>query len=380
MQPQVSGQVQLPRSILTPIGRLPLFWRVQIVGWSVYAVATLPLKIVLYESVGYALLVTLFRESFGLLLTSAFRAFYRWRGVRMDQPLQLIGWVLSIGFAASAVDSLLGRGIEQLAGRTVSADPRFGIFCFRALLFTVWSLLYLGVKSLIDARERLLALSRAETAARDAEIRMLRAQVSPHFLFNAFNTILADLDGRNPGLVPVVRGLSDYFRYSLSCRDEVFVRLGDEFDAIMSYLTVEKARFHDSLVVDCHLDPELRTMAVPGIFLQPLVENALKYGHMTSSTPLRLTLRVSAAPENGAIVEVSNSGRWIEPPSPRPEQDPGGNGLSILRRRLELLYPGRHSLEIHPSVVDEEVTVRIRLPFTTHPPDSHAPSNPRGHR
>lgn len=345
------------------LGGLPLFWRYQTFGWLAYACLTFPLKGLLYDSIGYALLVTVFRESFGFLASSVLRLVYLRLQLRTDRPALLTFVVLSLSFFSSGLDALIGFGLEHLAGRTENQDPVFGLFAFRALLFVVWSLLYLTIKDLIAARERLRKLHEAEKAARDAEILMLRAQVSPHFLFNAFNTILAELDGRNPEVVPVVRSLSDYFRYSLSSHDDVFVTMGQEYDAITSYLTVEKARFGDSLEINCELDPRLREMKVPGIFLQPLIENALKYGYKTSPTPLILQLNVSVSPEGGAIVEVSNSGKWIDP-SPAPNQEgTGGQGLSVLKRRLNLLYQGEHSIEILHPETEEKVSIRIHLPF-----------------
>src|SRR5690606_41362419 len=98
---------------------------------------TLPLKVVLYESTQFALLVTTFREPLGLLLTGALRPFYKWLNLKTDRPLRLILRVLSAAVTASAFDSLIGLGIERLAGRTPGTDPGFGIFCFPALLLTV---------------------------------------------------------------------------------------------------------------------------------------------------------------------------------------------------------------------------------------------------
>lgn len=360
--------MRLTENITVWFCRIPLFWRFQIVGWTVYACLTFPLKAVLYDSVPYALLVTVFRESYGFLASSCLRLLYVRLGLRTDRPLRMAVVILAASFVAAALDILLGFWIEDFGGRTGGLDPTFGIFCFRALLLTVWSLLYFAIRDLMAARKRLLRLRKAEAAARDAEILMLRAQVSPHFLFNAFNTILAELDGRNPELVPVVRGLSDYFRYSLSNHNEVFVTMGQEYDAIRSYLTVEKARFQDSLEIDCHLDEEAREVRVPGVFLQPLVENALKYGHMTSPTPLRLRLNVTCDADARFIVEVTNSGKWVERSKQRKRSDSEGHGLSVLRRRLELLYPGNHSLEIIAPEEAEDVTVRICLPSVKNQP------------
>lgn len=358
-----------PIPVLKPLRDLPLFWKVQLSAWAAFALLSIPLKAVFYQSLGFAIFLSLSREPFGLLLTSAFRVLFLRIGLRADQPLRALLWVIPLCFAAALIDSGIGFAFSKIAGRADSPDSLFGLYLFRTLLFMVWSILYLGIKGHLASHERLLNLSRAETAARDAEILMLRAQVSPHFLFNAFNTILAELNGKNPELAPVVRGLSDYFRYSLCHRDEVFVTMGEEFDAIQSYLTVEKARFQDTLMTDCHLDPQLRGMPVPGIFLQPLVENALKFGHLTSPTPLRLRLHVTEGDQGGAVIEVTNSGRWVEPKSNRDGRDPGGNGLVLTRRRLELLYPENHSFEIRPDASQEHVTVRIHLSPS---PPSHA--------
>ncbi|MEP2777531.1 MAG: histidine kinase [Luteolibacter sp.] len=341
------------------IKRIPWFWRFQIGGWLVYALLSFPLKAVLFESLSYALLVTLTRESFGFLVTLALRYMYRKSGLRSDRPLLVAVLVLSLSFSFSALDTWLNLWVVDWIGRADRDDPLFGIFCFRALLFTAWSLLYFAIRDIMAARARLTELHKAELAARDAEILMLRAQVSPHFLFNAFNTILADLDGRDADLVPVVRGLSDYFRYSLANHDEVFVTMEKEYEAIRSYLTVEKARFGDSLEIDCQMDEAARDVAVPGIFLQPLVENALKYGHRTSPTPLRLRVNVVGDENGGAKVEVTNSGQWVEEDGTRARDVPGGQGLSVLRKRLEMLYPGTHELKIAPDEKEGTVTVCI---------------------
>lgn len=316
----------------------------------------------LFESLSYVLMVTCFREIFGLFITSGFRSIFKKLGLDTERPWKLIFWVFVLAFAASGIDLLLVLGLEEISGWSGNEEMRFGIYCFRTLLFIVWSLLYFGLKDMKAARDKLIMLSRAESAARDAEVLMLRAQVSPHFLFNAFNTILADIGDSNPKLVSVVMGLSDYFRYSLTNHDEVFVTIGQEYDAICSYLTVEKARFGDELEVDSYLDPSVRDIHVPGIFLQPLVENALKYGHMTSPSPLRLRLHLRPHAHGGLAVEVANSGEWVEH-SDRVSAngESGGQGLTVLRRRLELLYPGKHTVEVIQSPENHEVVIRIVL-------------------
>jgi two-component system, LytTR family, sensor kinase len=154
----------------------------------------------------------------------------------------------------------------------------------------------------------------------------------------------------------MVQALADYLHYSLTHRNDDFVPMGEEYDALMGYLTLERARLDGKLSIDCQIDDEARKALVPGIILQPLVENAVKYGRETSPSPLQLRLHVlRSGPE--LQIEVSNSGHWIETDSNR---STGGVGLENLQRRLALLYPGQHRLEITREA--EHVSVRICIP------------------
>jgi LytS/YehU family sensor histidine kinase len=132
--------------------------------------------------------------------------------------------------------------------------------------------------------------------------------------------------------------------------------MGEEYDALMGYLTLERARLDGKLNIDCEIDNQARKALVPGIILQPLVENAIKYGRETSPSPLQLRLHVfREGPE--LQMEVSNSGHWIEKDKNRTS---GGVGLENLQRRRALIYPGQHRIEITRK--EESVSVRICIP------------------
>ena len=134
--------------------------------------------------------------------------------------------------------------------------------------------------------------------------------------------------------------------------------MGEEYDALMGYLALERARLDGKLNIDCQIDDEARKALVPGIILQPLVENAVKYGRETSPSPLQLRLHVlRSGPE--LQIEVSNSGHWIE--TDNNHSTGGGVGLENLQRRLALLYPGQHRMEITREAEDS-VSVRICIP------------------
>lgn len=341
--------------------RRPLFWQFQLGGWLAHAIVTLPLKIAAFGSLGAGLVATLITEPIGLLLTLALRFVYRWLRLSPEQPGRLLLGVVLGCAAAATIDAWVGvptsRAFEL---RAVPDVVTFGFTWMRALAYLAWSTLYFWIRSVIIERERMLNQLHAEAAARDAELRMLRAQVDPHFLFNALNTVLAGLDHKQRSLSIVVQGLADYLRYSLAHRHAMLVPLGEEFDAAMNYLEVEKARFRDDLVVEAHIDDAARHVMVPGVFVQPLIENAVKHGYKSSPLPLRLRINVASAAVGGAAIEVANSGRWIDPPLNRSPDDASGVGLASLQRRLALVYPDTHTFAIVRA--PGEVQVRVSVP------------------
>ncbi|MBN8710145.1 MAG: histidine kinase [Verrucomicrobia bacterium] len=181
--------------------------------------------------------------------------------------------------------------------------------------------------------------------------------MNPHFLFNALNTIRAGVEKANAQLGSMVQSLADFLRFSLDHSHDDFIPLGREFDAVRDYLQVEKARFRDKLEYECDIDEAARAVPVPGIVLQPLVENAIKYGQETSDLPLRVRVQVSRQATALKIV-VANTGRWLEP---APREKTSHLGLENLCNRLALLYPGQQRLDTTHDA--GWVTITILLPI-----------------
>ena len=348
-------QGSLRREILD---RTPLFWRFQILGWSAWALFTLPLKFGRYEDLGTAFWIGLAQEFLGFAMTLGLREIYRRTRVARFGVWVLAPLIVGISVLAAAADSFLFHQLGNLfAGAEIDGDPAHA-FCLRTLLFVSWSGLYFSIQSLVATQEKTRQLMEAERLRHDAELQMLRSQTNPHFLFNAFNTILSEGKG-NPKVTALVKGLSDYLRYSLACRHEGFVSLGAEIDAITSYLEVEKSRFEGDLELEIEVTQMARAAGVPGVIVQPLVENAIKYGRETSELPLRLRIAAETGPHTLRI-EVCNSGAWIEPRPPVMNQ-PSGSGIDNLRRRLQSIYPGRHRFEIGPNGGQVVALVEIQM-------------------
>ena len=211
--------------------------------------------------------------------------------------------------------------------------------------FAVWAALYvaLGYANEMRAVERQSNAYRLE--AKTAQLRALHYQVNPHFLFNTLNSlsslVLAD---RKADAEAMIMNLSAFLRTNLSADPETLVSLADEIALQRLYLAIEQARFPDRLRVDEHVPEALEQARVPVLILQPIIENAIKYGVSPARAPIGI--RLDASSELGQLVlTISND---IDPLAPTPA--PGtGLGLNNVRDRLMTRYGGRAGCEWGPN-------------------------------
>jgi sensor histidine kinase YesM len=336
-----------------------LFWLLQSVGWCAMMLVALG---ILRSPGGDLAQFILFRSVFGFLVTAfLLRPILRhlWkRYVATPSWLipSLIGSVVLFG-SADAYGSLW---IFNIISRLQVNDETSRIFVNSSLtlrcgIYALWVSLYISINHFIDTAREQLRLAQLETETRESELQLLRAQVNPHFLFNALNTILAVAE--EPQRVSeTTHALADYLRFSLAQNSELHP-LGKELDALENYLRVEKIRFEERLEYTLEADEAVRCQLVPGALVQPLLENAIKYGQCTSPPPLRVTICAQMRADGGLLLVVENSGHWVEPG----RSGSTGIGLANLRRRLELLYGDRAMLSIETTA--HRVCVRVELPL-----------------
>ena len=179
--------------------------------------------------------------------------------------------------------------------------------------FIAWATLYLALSyaAEIGALERRTADLRA--AAQSAELRALRYQVNPHFLFNTLNSLSSlVLAGRNKQAEQMIINLATFFRTSLTGDPTEDVPLSEEIRLQRLYLDIERARFPDRLLVSVEADDALARACVPGLILQPLVENAVKYA--VSRSRRAVTIRIAASQDaRGLSIAVEDDGDPIDP-------------------------------------------------------------------
>ncbi len=318
-----------------------LFWRLQITGWCLVFVCG-TLLITPTFGFGDSVLVVGMRALCGFVGTSLLRQIYVRVAWRSYSPPVLLACVALLCLLAALAETALLRGFVFTEVR-LRFDPTTLGMLDRILVllrwgsFSGWSVLYFAILLWRDSTGAALRSARIEAAARTAELRQLQAQVNPHFLFNALNSIVAQKD--DPEAVEKTTGeLAGYLRHALRAQED-FHPLGAELDLLERYLRVEKSRFEERLVYSIEAGPDARAVPVPPAFVQPLLENACKHGRRTG--PRVLEIRIEARVANGALlIEVTNTGRWLETPA----ADSHGIGLANLRRRLELLSGGTAAL------------------------------------
>jgi signal transduction histidine kinase len=195
-----------------------------------------------------------------------------------------------------------------------------------------------------------------------AELKALRAQINPHFLFNALNAI-AGLIGSNPALADeTIEQLAQVFRYTLRKSENEWVRLDEELEFVAAYLNVERARFGERLSVAFDVEPEAGTVPVPAMSIQPLVENAVKHG-VSAVTGIG-TVRVRASLRNERLmVEVADNG----PGFPAGFRLGGsGHGLRNVAERMERYFGGSARLVWESAGKVTRVHVEMPILVTTH--------------
>ncbi len=183
-----------------------------------------------------------------------------------------------------------------------------------------------------------LRKNESETLKRDAELYKLKYQLQPHFLFNSLNSINALISSRPEQAKQMVQQLSDFLRGTLKSEENALVPLQAELEQVNLYLAIEKVRFGHRLITSFDLDEQCKTHTIPAMLLQPVLENAIKFGlyHTSGEVEIKVTCSCN---EEGLHITISNP--FDEDAAPAVSGT--GFGLRAIQRRLYLIY-GRSDL------------------------------------
>ncbi len=185
------------------------------------------------------------------------------------------------------------------------------------------------------------------------ELKYLRAQVNPHFLFNGLNTVYGTIEPSNVQAREMLVQFADLLRYNLYEADVDWVELGKEADYLRNYVALQRARSDSNLQIELDIAVEDLGMKVAPLLFVAFVENAFKYS--TRDDHRKNTMSISLRQQGGTVEFACRNS--FEPGTDKP----GGIGLGNVKRRLELLYPGRHTLDIRTEGTVFSVHLKLRL-------------------
>jgi len=286
-------------------------------------------------------------------LTLLQRAMWRreWAWLRMGPILLVITYSMAI------VNALLGQTLGIWLGRETGyhfADLARGLdSCWLALIS--FCAVYAVAAYYLSLQRVRLHLAQAQSAARDAELRALRLQVNPHFLFNSMNAISALVSSQsNREANRMLACLSDFLRATLAHDGRHEHTLAEELAVLDAYLAIENARLGERLRLAMKAGPDLLGSIVPYLMLQPLVENAIRHGIAPLSGPGRLDILVERA-DARLLIDVQNDGQ-------QRAHTGSGIGLANVRERLRHLYGEDQEVDADWNT-DGRFHVRIALPL-----------------
>lgn len=236
-----------------------------------------------------------------------------------------------------------------------SLSIRFSIGFLLLGCITMISILWYNQQ---EQKEKDTRKTDAEKLAKEAELFKLRQQLQPHFLFNSLNSINALIVSRPEEARKMVQQLSDFLRGTIKKEETQWVTLQEELQYLQLYLDIEKVRFGNRLATDINIDENTQSMKLPALLLQPIVENAIKFGlyDTTGETIIRL---FASREENNLVIRVMNP---FDPETSSPKQGIGF-GLKSVQRRLYLLF-ARTDLLSTEAKENIFITV-VKIPETT---------------
>jgi sensor histidine kinase YesM len=289
----------------------------------------------------------------GLLVMNTLRYYLP----RRERYIHLLAWGIFLTIIIILLDSWILRSIfanninyilllhHSLVVR-ISLD--FLLLCCLILVSVLWY-------HQLEIKEQDEIKKDAEKLAKEAELFKLRQQLQPHFLFNSLNSINALIGSRPEEARKMVQQLSDFLRGTIKKEETQWVTMQEELQYLQLYLDIEKVRFGNRLETEIETNDTTNQLKLPALLLQPIVENAIKFGlyDTTGETVIRI---IAAKEDNNLLITVQNP---FDPETSSPQQGTGF-GLKSVQRRLYLLF-ARNDL-LNTQVKENIFTTLVKIP------------------
>ena len=313
-----------------------------IVWWLVWLFLAAGQSLVYYFAYGSFINISIFDSLISLIIYSgiSLSLWYPFRFFNTGDPKPTVlisnlvaSGALSVGLWVLLTKLIMTQIFPENSNYISFWDTTFpyrigtGVFIYGLVTLTYY--LFISMTNLSEKKAK---EARLESLVKETELKMLRSQINPHFLFNSLNSV-SSLTITDPDKArEMVIKLSDFMRYALSKKDEQPVSLQSELENLRLYLDIEKVRFGERLDTEEIIQPDCLNIKIPVMLLQPLYENAVKHGVYESLDTVRI--KTDAEIKEG-FLELAISNNYI----PGPSSAKGtGTGLINVSRRLELFY------------------------------------------
>lgn len=334
---------------MSMLNKISRYWWCQIIGWS----ANIAISVFFVTTFGkpskayfLSLLCTCI---LGIIVTHIMRLNIFFLKV-LEKPLkkQIIYFVvltivfsILLGIISESVDYLLGYNPERL--QKFSRPERLFLSSFNALwLVLIWNMIYYIYHYVESNRRQQLDTLRLEAMVKSLELKTIKSNINPHFIFNALNSIRALVDENPQRARTAITELSNILRSSMQAEKMETVPLQQELDIVKDYLALEHMRFEERLQIEMDIDEDTLNQPIPPMMLQTLVENAIKHG-ISKQINGGLIRIISDFKNNHHELVVQNSGRLNGSNAMNTE----GFGIKSTQDRLNLLYQGKAWFQIH---------------------------------
>ncbi len=343
------------------IDRNKLYKICQVTGWSAYAILNLVVLAVVDTLSLKKIISTVLICSLGLLFTHLYRGIIKkksWVGLPLKKLIPrifiasiVIGTTLfSLMYASNLIFEIYDPSKFKPSSILVGAVNLSSVIIF-------WSLIYFAFHYFENYKKAEIESLIWENAVKEFELRTLRSQLNPHFMFNALNSIRALIKEDPQNAQTAVTKLSNLLRYALKIERSESVPLEEEIDAVKNYLSLEKIRFEERLKYELNIDSKTERIEIPPMMVQTLVENGIKHGITKRTEGGKINIETSL--ENSKVhIKIKNTGQ-IDPEAIKIST---GFGINNTKHRLSLIYGEKAQFQIS-NQNEEEVLAELTIPI-----------------
>ncbi|WP_299458681.1 sensor histidine kinase [uncultured Microscilla sp.] len=337
------------------------YWYCQGIGWGVYTLTGFGFASLYGSPKLHSMIFNIAISLMGLVLTHAYRSFIKrqgWLKLNMGQIiLRVLPACVVIGMVWFVANTTIWRLLAFINPKPVAFTLPLALsIIFNVVVVTfMWSLLYFGWHFFKNYKQAEIDQWKMASMAQEAQLMALKAQINPHFMFNALNNIRALILEDPTKAREMLTSLSELMRYSLRYSNARQVSLANELTVVDSYLQLASIQFEDRLQFENQINPAIMDVQVPPMLVQTLVENGIKHG--IAQLPQGGKILLKGTKDNGIVtLEVENTGSLAL----KNTKESTGTGLQNVRERLQMLYGTEAQIKL--SEKQDKVNATVLIP------------------